>query len=166
MRRPGLYIPCLLVAMEASQKADELSVPDPSPSEPVKAVMEFRPGSVSAGAEGELVVSIRIARAHYLHAKADPGGKFTPLGIEVELPSGIAGTRDWQFPPPETGRTGAPVYRERVLLRRPLRVKSSAAARSLVITGKLRYQACTEDLCWPPRTLELSAPVSIQPMSR
>src|SRR4051794_1190281 len=102
MRRPGIDHPCLLVMLVGSLTAstsvtatliaraevaaaigDDLSVPDPSPSEPVKAAMAFRPASVSAGGTAELVVSIRIARAHYLHAARDAGGKFTPLGIEV-----------------------------------------------------------------------------------
>src|SRR5262245_2106790 len=109
MRTPGLHVPCLLMLTMGSLSgfdgesrvgadAESLSVPEPSPSEPVKAVMAFRPASVTAGGAGELLVAVRVAPAHYLHATRDPGGKFTPLGIELSLPTGITALKDWEFP--------------------------------------------------------------------
>jgi hypothetical protein len=31
-----------------------------------------------------------------------------------------------------------------------------------VVTGKLRYQACSDRACFPPKTVEIKLPVTIQ----
>jgi len=38
----------------------------------------------------------------------------------------------------------------------------SAAAGMSVVTGKLRYQACSDRACFPPKTVEIKLPVNIQ----
>ena len=141
--------------------AEDLAVAEPSPSAPVTASMACRPARVKGETTVELLVTVRIARAHYLHAEADHGGTFTPLGMEATLPAGIEFVGDWIFPPPEAGRAGVPVYRNSVLLRRSLRV-AFPTLKTLSVTGILRYQACNDELCWPPGKMELSAPLSIQ----
>jgi hypothetical protein len=44
------------------------------------------------------------------------------------------------------------------------RFKATPAARpgSLIVNGKLRYQACTNSSCLPPRTIDVKLPVEIQ----
>lgn len=42
------------------------------------------------------------------------------------------------------------------------RVPATAPQGPNLIVGKLRYQACTERMCLPPKTLEVRLPVSIQ----
>jgi hypothetical protein len=38
---------------------------------------------------------------------------------------------------------------------------AGAALGQNVVTGKLRYQACNDRMCLPPRTVELSLPVEV-----
>jgi hypothetical protein len=132
-------------------------VSDPSPSEPVKAVMACR---TTGSATAEILVAIRISGSYYLHAEADHGGIFTPLKIEATLPPGIEFVGDWSFPTPEKER-GIAVYRTSVLLKRSLRITTRTRDSPKVI-GVLRYQACNDELCWPPGKLELSSPLPIQ----
>ena len=54
-----------------------------------------------------------------------------------------------------------PIYRDTVLLRRPLKLISPP--KEPTVSGVLRYQACNEELCWPPGKLELTARLSLQP---
>jgi hypothetical protein len=143
------------VARASSDVSDLPGVPEPTPSDPVKAVMVCRPSGRSTA---ELLVVIRIARAHYLHAEADHGGTFTPLRIEASLPPGAEFDGEWDYPAPEAGRV--PAYRNTVLLRRS--VKMTTPTPSQNATGVLRYQACNDELCWPRGKLELSAPLAIQ----
>jgi hypothetical protein len=42
------------------------------------------------------------------------------------------------------------------------KVPADALPGPAVITGKLRYQACTEALCLPPKSIEVRLPVQIQ----
>ena len=139
--------------------AEDLAVAEPSPSEPVKAVMACRLANFSPGTMAELLVAVRIAGTYYLHADADHGGTFTPLKVEATLPPGVEFVGDWSFPAP-TKERGIDIYRTSVLLKRALKVTSAAADSK--VTGVLRYQACNDELCWPPGKMELSAPLSIQ----
>jgi arylsulfatase A-like enzyme len=144
----------------------EIGVPDPSPSEPVTAVLTVRPELASAGETVEAVVQIRIAGAHFIHAKDDDKLPFVPLAISVRLPEAVEPVGDWQFPTPEKGRGTTLVYRDSVVLRRSLRVVSSSAPKTLTVMGELQYQVCTDELCWPKGKLRLSASLMIQPPRR
>src|SRR5262245_57715481 len=136
MKRTRLAVLWSLIVLGGFGHAGEAPKPatedqEPRPSDPVKASMAFRPARVTAGATVELVVTVRIARAHYLHADKDPGGKFTPLGITATLPTGLEGVGDWQFPPPAKGRNGTPKYFDIVQLKRTVRVASDPPSREL-----------------------------------
>ena len=106
---------------------EEIAVPDPSPSEPVTAVMTIQPNRASVGETVEVLVHIRIASAHFIHAKDDAGGPFVPVAVNTTLPTGVEPIGDWQVPTPEKGRGNSLVYRNSVVLRRSLKVVSSSA---------------------------------------
>ena len=42
------------------------------------------------------------------------------------------------------------------------KVSSSASAGPGAVTGKLRYQACNDRACFPPKTIDISIPYQIQ----
>ncbi len=145
---------------------EEVAVPDPSPSEPVTAVMTIQPKCASVGETVEVLVHIRIASAHFIHAKDDSGGPFVPVTVKTTLPEGVEPIGDWQIPTPEKGRANALIYRDSVLLRRSLRVVSRAEPENLTVVGELQYQVCTDELCWPKGKMKLSAPLVIQSQPR
>ena len=41
------------------------------------------------------------------------------------------------------------------------KVAASASPGQTVLTGKLRYQSCTDRMCLPPKTVEVTVPVNI-----
>jgi Disulphide bond corrector protein DsbC len=152
----------------ASSKPDEkpLTAPDPSPDNPVTATMTIRPEKLTFGEVAEILVFVRIAPAHYVHAANRPDEPWIPLTVNVSLPDEFEYSGDWQFSTPEKGHGGALVYRNSVLLRRPLRTRLKSRQARLRVTGEFRYQACNDELCWPPRTIKLSASVSISDQAR
>jgi len=163
--------PTLADTTAVAESTDEISVPDPSssepsPNEPVTAVMSIRPQRVSVGETAEVLVNIRIAEAHFIHASDDPGGPFVPVAVKMTLPEGVEFAGDWQLPTPEKGRGNSLVYYNLTRLRRSLRVVSNSTSENLTITAELQFQACTDELCWPQGRLELSAPLVIQSQSR
>jgi len=145
----------------ATPSIEEITVPEPSPSEPVTAVMTIRPLRAAVGKSVEVLVYLRIASAHIVHANDDAGGPYFPLGVTITLPEAVEPEGDWRFPAPETWHGNSPVYRNSVLLRRSLKVVSRPEPKELVVKTELRYQVCTEELCWPPARLDLSAPIII-----
>jgi len=42
------------------------------------------------------------------------------------------------------------------------KVPASATPGAVVLTGKLRYQACTSSMCLPPRSVEVRLPVDVR----
>jgi hypothetical protein len=143
-----------------------VSAPEPSAQQPVTATMAIRPENTSVGETAEMLVSVRIEPAHYVHAIKNRGEPWIPLAVNLTLPDEVEALGDWELPKPEVGHGAAMVYRNSVLLRRALRIRRKPSARTLRISGELRYQACNEELCWPPRTLPLSATFSIRDQGR
>ena len=149
-----------------AEVAQQFSVPDPSPSEPVTAAMRIDPQGASAGDSVELLVYVRIARAHFVHAAHPTDRVFAPVEMTVALPEGITAQGEWRFPPPEHGRGDSLVYRNSMLLRRRLKVTANASLQTVVANGELSFEVCSDELCWPLRKIELSAPLTIQPKRR
>jgi hypothetical protein len=58
---------------------------DPSPREPVTAVMNIRPKRASVGETFEVVVHTRIASVQFIHAKDDAGGPFVPVDVSIKI---------------------------------------------------------------------------------
>ena len=141
---------------------DDFFVSDPSPSEPVTAAMKIRPENAIAGETVEILVYARIAPGHYLHAASDPGDAFACVAVKLTLPEGVEASSDWRYPTPDNGQNNAPVYRNSILLRRSLTVRAHAPPQDLLITAELHYQACTDELCWPPQLVKLSTSFAIR----
>jgi hypothetical protein len=146
---------------EATVTDSHFGVTKPSSFQPVVAVMEIIPAKVRKGGTGEILVRLEIAGAHHIYASNIVGKPFIPISLNVTLPDGIEALSDWIAPAPNRTKTGELVYTDSMSFRRSLRVGSNVPAGPLSIKGELRYQACTEELCWPPRTIKLSSSVDI-----
>lgn len=129
----------------------------PSASEPVTAVMQAVPEEVAAGGSFELLVRVAIAGAHHVYARVPEDSPFSAARLELNLPPGLEALDDWSRSEPVQRRPGQLVYTESAWFRRRFRVVSKPPDGVLTIKGALHYQACTEELCWPPGVLPLSA---------
>jgi len=107
-RQAALQPPLAAVKSDA-EVAAQFSIPDPSPSEPVQAAMRIEPQSASAGDTAELVVYLRIARTHFVHASDPMDAVFTPIEVNVTLPEDLVAQGEWLFPAPEQGGLSANV---------------------------------------------------------
>jgi DsbC/DsbD-like thiol-disulfide interchange protein len=134
----------------------------PSSSEPVTAAMKSAPPEVMAGETFEILVRVEIAGAHHIYASNVVGKPFIPTTLDVTLPRGVEALGNWIGPEPTRRRSGELVYIDSALFHRPLRVRANVPAGPLSIKGELHYQTCTEELCWPPRTIQLSSSISVQ----
>jgi hypothetical protein len=149
-----------------SEITREFTIAEPSPHEPVTAAMKLEPSSPTPGAEAELLVYVRIARAHFVHAAKATQQVFAPVEISVSLPPELEAQGDWRYPTAEIDRSGSPVYRNSILLRRPLRVSADADAHTYVVVGEIKCQVCTDEICWPLKRIDLSTSFTIPPLPR
>jgi hypothetical protein len=149
-----------------SEESDGSVVGEPSAADPVKAAMRIRPAAAAPGELVDAIVYARIAPAHYLHAASDSDTTFKPVSIEVKLPDTLESSEDWQFPSPIEIRGDTRGYRDSIMIRRSLKIASGTKPQTVTLAGTLRFQACTDELCWPPGEIALSAPLVIQSKAR
>lgn len=147
---------------ETQRRSDNsLAITGPVDNGPVTASMKADPTEIYAGSMFEILVRVEIAAAYHLYATNSVGKPFVPITLNLTLPNGVEAVSDWTAPPPTRTRSGDLIYTDSVQFRRSLRVGSNVSTGLLSIGGELRYQACTEELCWPPRALKLSTTVGV-----
>jgi hypothetical protein len=134
--------------------------------QPVTATMETIPSEVGAGDTCEILVRVKIAAAHHVYASNIVGKPFIPITISLTLPKDVEALGDWIGPEPVLRKNGEFVYTDSALFRRRLRVGVNVPPGPLSIKSEMRYQACTEELCWPPRTIQLSSSISVSSSKR
>ncbi len=114
------------------------------------------PARVTLEKGGETQVTIRVKVSPGYHVNSDrPSDEFLiPLRLHWEGPLKPVETR---FPEPKQERYGfaekpLSVFTGDFEIEVRFRAPVGAAAGEAPMTGKLRYQACTDKLCLPPRT--------------
>jgi hypothetical protein len=129
----------------------------PSPEEPVTAAAWVSPGAVGPGGAAELRVRVRVAAGHYLHP---PGARppFIPTSLDVVPNRAVRPAGDSEL---VTGADAAGRLAGTVEFRRPIRVDDRSPTGPCDLACTLTFQACTPELCWPARTLTLTAPLTV-----
>lgn len=133
------------------------TIPEPSADNPVTAAAWLSPGEIAPGTAAELRVRVRIAAGHYLHA-AGTEPPFVPTSIELAPSDAVRPACDWEI---TRGADAAGRLSGTVEFRRRVRVAEGAAAGRHDLACGLTFQACTPELCWPPRVLKLRASFTV-----
>jgi hypothetical protein len=121
---------------------------------------------MKAGGSAEASVKLTIASGYHINANppsfsylkateitVEPGDGLTP-GAPV-YPASV--TRKFAF-----SKDSLSVYEGEATIKLPLKAASTAKPGAQTLKGKLRIQACDEEACYPPRTMETSIPVTIK----
>jgi thiol:disulfide interchange protein DsbD len=112
-----------------------------------------------AARPAEAVVDVTIAAGWHVNAHLPHDAFLVPTVLEVLPPPGVR-AGDVVYPPaiervlPFSGGKPMALYEGRVRLTAPLAGSATAAG---TLRARLRYQACDDTHCLPPRTLELVA---------
>ena len=134
-------------------------LPKPSADAPVTAAAWVEPAApASRAGDMELHVRARIAPLHYLHSP-DAQAPFTPTSVELT-------PADWITPAGEWELLSMPDARGHLMdvveFRRRMRLSEAVRPGRYEVECALKYQACTDELCWPPRVLKLKAPLDFE----
>jgi hypothetical protein len=138
-----------------------LDVAEPSSSEPVTAGMKANHQSVRPGESFDLVVFVRIAGGHHIYSTSKQPAPFSPTNLKLMLPAALEPDGDWVSSKPTITRAGESVYFDSASFRHRIKVRLNALETPLSIKVELRCQACTEELCWPPREIGVSTSVVV-----
>ncbi|MBN9691790.1 MAG: hypothetical protein J0M24_16235 [Verrucomicrobia bacterium] len=142
-----------------SQAPSEPAVP--TPDQPVVVTVSSLPRVVKAGESFEVQVIVELAAGYHIYATQGVRGPFTPTALEFTFPEEVESLGTWGAPEPKRDPSGEPSYWGKAVFSRLLRVRTNVPPGALSIKGKFQYQACTEELCWPPRSTLLVTSIQV-----
>ncbi len=135
----------------------------PLPSQLVQ--VQLLPGeAVSPGRETQILVRLDILPGWHINAHAPSQAFLIPTRLELDQPRGFAVEERW--PAPQTRRlrianTPLELYEGQIEVVLRVRVGVDVAPGVYLVRGKLQYQACNDEVCIPPATVELEFPVEV-----
>jgi len=162
--RSGAIVSMMAVATLIS--AARLLAQIPAARDVVKpaAYASFEP--VARGKEMEIAVVMKIRDGYHVNARQTTFDYLIPTDLKADAPTGF-----------KTGAVSYPkgtlhkfnftkdkplnVYTDTVVLRLPVSVGANAPLGEQHIALKLRYQACSTDVCLPPATLPVDAVIHV-----
>lgn len=117
------------------------------------------------GSAFEIAVVMKIRPGFHVNAREKSDDYLIATDLKAELPAGFGGG-EVVYPKGKLERftfSKKPlnVYQDAVVLRLPVTVLASAPLGEQHITLKLRYQACSTELCLPPVTIPLEATIHV-----
>ena len=137
----------------------------PSGREVVSATAFASADPAARGASLQLAVVLKIRSGFHINARAKSADYLIATDLKAELPAGFK-AGEVSYPKGETrtfsfSKTPLNVYQETVILRMPVTVLNTAPAGPSQIPLKLRYQACSHEICLPPVTVDMQAAVNV-----
>lgn len=130
--------------------------------EVVKGEVFLDVNKVRQGSEFRLALVATIKEGYHLQAPKPPEG-YIATTLTVEAPKGFTVVRTW-YPPTETKEVlgkKLPLYEGKQTFAALLRADKSVRVGKHTLSVKLRYQACDDKSCFPPKTLSLTSPVEV-----
>ena len=117
------------------------------------------------GVPFQLAVVFKIRSGFHVNAREKSADYLIGTDLRAELPAGFK-AGPVAYPKGELhtftfSKTPLNVYQGTVTLRMPVTALSNAPVGSQHIPLKLRYQACSTEICLPPVTIDLQASINI-----
>ena len=152
----------LTAALTPSSNAQEHV---PSPREVVTPAVYISAEPAARSVAFQLAVVLNIRPGFHVNAREKSAEYLIATDLRAEVPAGFK-IGEVAYPKGELhtftfSKTPLNVYQGKVTLRLPLTALSSAPVGSQQIPLKLRYQACSTEICLPPVTIDLQATIDI-----
>ncbi|HEY6127180.1 MAG TPA: protein-disulfide reductase DsbD N-terminal domain-containing protein [Candidatus Acidoferrum sp.] len=121
---------------------------------------------VARGKQMQIAVVMKIRDGYHVNARRPTFDYLIPTDLKAEMPAGLKagevtypkGTlHKFNF----TKDQPLNVYTDTVVLRLPITVEANAPLGKQHVALKLRYQACSTDVCLPPATLTVDTVVDV-----
>ena len=136
-------------------------------SPPADVVRVETPGvEIKAGSSAEASVKLNIASGYHINANPPSFSYLKATELTVEPGTGITSgtpvypssvTRKFAF-----SKDPLAVYEGETAIKLPLSVAANAQKGAQTLKAKLRIQACDDEACYLPRTIETSIPVTVK----
>jgi DsbC/DsbD-like thiol-disulfide interchange protein len=132
--------------------------------------VSVKPGGevhLKVGSTADAAVEIVVQDGFHVHANPPSLPNFIATQVTLESSNGLAVGKP-VYPAPTANKkfqfSDAPlaVYEGRVIVKVPVKAPPGAPVGSFSLKGKVRAQPCDEEVCYPPRNLEVSIPVMVE----
>jgi DsbC/DsbD-like thiol-disulfide interchange protein len=162
----SLAVAALTVVVHASQEPPFGARPDPPA--PSRLTVAFSADAASVVPGRSVTLRLAMTPAAGIHVYAPGNADYIPVSVTLELPAGVQADPA-VYPPGEDYVFGelkeiVKVYTRPFEVRQRItvtRAAARAAGSALTIDGSVRYQACTDKVCFPPATAPVSLTVPI-----
>jgi len=117
---------------------------------------------IRQGSEFRVALVAEIKAGYHIQAPKPPEG-FIATEFVVEAPKGFSVERIW-YPPAEIKEVlgqKLPLYSGTQIFAALIRTDKSVKLGKSTLVLKLRYQACDDKTCYPPRTITVTVPVEV-----
>jgi Disulphide bond corrector protein DsbC len=156
---------CVAIALACATLVPATNSQVPSGRDVVKPEVYASLNPAGRGSSFQIAVVMNIRPGFHVNAREKSEEYLIATDLKAELPSGFT-SGDVVYPKGrlETfsfSKKPLNVYQGKVILRLPLNALASAPLGEQHIALKLRYQACSTELCLPPTTFPLDAVVNI-----
>jgi thiol:disulfide interchange protein DsbD len=137
----------------------------PSGREVVKPEIYASLDPVGRGSSFQIAVVMKIRPGFHVNAREKSEDYLIATDLKAVLPAGF-NSGEVSYPKGKLenfsfSKTPLNVYQDTVILRLPVMALASAPLGEQQIPLKLRYQACSNELCLPPVTLTLAATLNV-----
>jgi uncharacterized protein YyaL (SSP411 family) len=151
------------VEMDNSAKGSAVKSSSQASSGPVSVSVQSEP--VVAGQEGQLVVSIQIKTGWHINADRPLDKSLIGTRVTADPPEGLV-VGAVRYPKAEKFRLGfskdeLAVYTGKVSVAVPVKVARSARKGSYQVPLRIRFQACDDNACLAPVTLNIVAAITV-----
>lgn len=149
----------------ASQATVSESTADPKISSQSVVKVTAQPVEVPAGGTGEAIVRISIQQGYHINANPPTYAFLKATELEIPASEGIS-VSFIKYPKPISMKFSfaekpLDVYEGETELRVLFKAAESSKKSNRAVNGRLRIQACDNQVCYPPGSLEVVIPVTI-----
>lgn len=167
MRRlAAILLPLLIVAGCGKQPATDVVTSTRRVASETVVTVEAPPVEINAGASTETGVRLKVD--HGYHINANPASFSYLIATELDVPKadGISAAKV-NYPRPlikkfSFSEEPLAVYENEADLKVTLLADASAKQGQTSLPAKLRIQACDDQVCYPPGTIDVWIPVTVR----
>lgn len=164
MRKIFLLACLLLVAAACTKPVTNKEPPQVSSTGVVKVTPEEL--TLAKGASGDAVVRLKVQDGYHVNANPASFSYLIPTELKVTAASGVS-VDFITYPDPVT-RTFSfadeplKVYEGDTMVKAKLKTVAEAETGKHNLSAQLRVQACNDQVCYPPGTIDLTIPVVVK----
>jgi hypothetical protein len=156
------FLGVLMLVLIAAQR---LAAQTPSGKDVVAPSAYVSLDPAGRGSSAQIAVVMKIRPGFHVNAREKSAEYLIATDLKSNLPAGFS-AGEVAYPKGQLekfvfSKTPLNVYQDTVILKMPLKVLATAPTGEQHIPLKLRYQACSQEICLPPVTLDVDAIVNV-----